>query len=110
MAPCRQSRGACGLNQGGQFWVYLLRCADGTYYVGLTSDLPARLRAHNAGRGPRFTHCRRPVVLAHSERFPSVRQARRRETQLKRWSRAKKEALVAGNLGQLKALARSQDG
>jgi len=88
------------------FVVYILRCADGAYYVGSTGDIRARLEAHNAGRGPRYTACRRPVELVLSERFDTMAQARQRETQLKKWSRAKKEALIAGEMHRLHDLSR----
>ena len=87
------------------FFVYILRCADGTYYVGSTSDLDARVRAHNDARGPRFTACRRPVVLVHSESFATMEQARQREIQIKKWSRAKKEAMIAGDTQRLHELS-----
>jgi len=87
------------------FFVYILRCADGTYYVGSTTDVPARVEAHSAGRGPRFTARRRPVTLVHSEPMPTMDQARRREMQIKKWSRAKKEALIAGETHRLHELS-----
>jgi len=88
------------------FFLYILRCADGSYYVGSTSDPVARLEAHNAGRGPRYTACRRPVELVHSEPFETMESARHREAQLKKWSRAKKEALIAGDRERLHELSR----
>ncbi len=92
-----------------QFFVYILRCADGAYYVGSTSDVDARIEAHNAGRGPSFTASRRPVTLAYSEPFDSMAPARRREVQVKKWSRAKKDALIAGDAKQLHALSRRRE-
>jgi len=98
-------RGAqMGATESG-FFGYILRCAEGTYYVGSTTDVPARVEAHNAGRGPRFTGCRRPVTLVHSEAMPTMDQARRREMQIKKWSRAKKEALIAGETHSLHELS-----
>jgi putative endonuclease len=78
-------------------FVYIVRCADGTLYTGYTRDLARRERAHNTpgGRGARYTAGRRPVRLVHVERFRSIGAALRREYQLKRWKRAKKEALIA---------------
>ena len=93
---------------GQGFFVYILRCADGVYYVGLTTDVSARVDAHNAGQGPRFTACRRPVELVYSEPFDTMAQARQREIQIKKWSRAKKEALVAGDMQTLHNLSRRQ--
>jgi len=86
--------------------LYILRCADGSYYVGSTTDVTERVQAHNAGRGPRFTACRRPVALVHSEPFDTMDQARQREIQIKKWSRAKKEALIAGHMQRLHDLSR----
>ena len=87
-------------------FVYILRCADGAYYVGSTSDLSSRVATHNAGRGPGFTASRRPVELAYSEPFTTMDQARQREIQLKKWSRAKKEALIGGDARALHDLSR----
>ncbi len=88
--------------------VYILRCADATYYVGSTTDVAARVAAHNAGRGARFTACRRPVVLVHAEPFDTMDEARQREIQIKKWSRAKKDALIAGDPQALHRLSRRQ--
>ncbi|HUU22733.1 MAG TPA: GIY-YIG nuclease family protein [Phycisphaerae bacterium] len=90
----------------GGFLACILRCADGTYHVGSTADVDARVDAHNAGRGPRFTACRLPVALIYTEAFPTMEQARQREIQIKKWSRAKKEALVKGDSRQLHNLSR----
>ena len=91
-----------------QFSVYILRCSDGSYYVGSTTNVTARLAVHNAGSGPHFTAARRPVVLAYQESFDTAEQARQREIQLKKWSRAKKSPLIDGNLDELRALSRSR--
>ncbi len=89
-----------------QFFIYILRCADGAYYVGSTNDVAARVESHNAGRGPRFTACRRPVALVYSEPHATMESARGREVQIKKWSRGKKEALIAGNMDTLHELSR----
>jgi len=86
------------------FFVYILRCADGALYVGSTSDVVHRLAKHQAGSASAFTRARRPVALIYAEPCPSLRQALRRERQIKGWTRAKKEALAAGDLLQLKRL------
>jgi len=87
------------------FSVYMLRCADGSYYVGSTADVPARLDTHNASHGPRFTACRRPVALVYSEPFDTMGQARQREIQIKKRSRAKKAALIGGDIKRLHDLS-----
>jgi predicted GIY-YIG superfamily endonuclease len=79
--------------------VYILRCADGTYYTGLTKDLEARLREHQDGALPgSYTFKRRPVQLVWSEVTESYSEAFRWEHQIKGWSRAKKEALIRGDI------------
>jgi predicted GIY-YIG superfamily endonuclease len=82
--------------------VYILRCADGGLYIGHTEDLRARIATHHAGEAALFTRKRRPVVLAYSEALPIRLAAAARERQTKRWTRAKKEALIAGDLQRLK--------
>lgn len=77
-------------------FVYMLECADGSYYTGWTTDLGRRLVAHNAGRGGRYTRARRPVKLIYWEECPDRRSAQRRELALKRLPRARKLALAAG--------------
>ena len=74
--------------------VYLLRCADGTYYAGSTTDTEARAAAHNAGRGARYTSGRRPVTMVYVEACGSRSAALTREHALKRLTRAGKEALA----------------
>lgn len=83
-------------------FVYILRCADGSYYVGKTGDLLTRLTEHQSGVGADYTAVRRPVEMVYAEEHFTVRSAKNRELQLKRWSRAKKEALIARDLNRLK--------
>lgn len=84
--------------------VYILRCADGALYVGETTDVPARVRRHLEGNGSRFTARRRPVALVLVETYDSRAGALDRERQLKRWTRAKKEALIVGDMALLKRI------
>ncbi len=86
--------------------VYILRCADKSLYIGYTTSLSARLRGHNEGRGAAYTFKRRPVALIYTERLSSRLAALRRERQLKRWTRKKKEALIRGDWATLKALSK----
>jgi putative endonuclease len=79
------------------YFVYIVRCADGTLYTGCTKDPVERVAAHNAGRGARYTRGRRPVRLAYSEARDSHGDALRREHELKQWTRQKKEALIRRN-------------
>jgi tRNA/rRNA methyltransferase len=76
------------------FWVYILRCADGSYYTGHTDNLEQRIGQHNAGAIEGYTHDRRPVTLAWSQDCPSRIEALEAERQIKGWTRAKKEALM----------------
>ena len=85
-------------------FVYILRCADGSLYIGEADDIEHRIALHQAGRACEYTAIRLPVELVHKEEFPNLLTARRRERQLKGWTRAKKEALIAGNLAMLKKL------
>jgi putative endonuclease len=75
-------------------FVYLLRCADGTLYTGWTTDVAARERAHNAGAGAKYTAGRRPVRVVYVEPHDSRSAAMSREAAIKRWPRARKEALI----------------
>ncbi len=79
-----------------RFTTYIVRCSDGTLYTGYSRDLQKRLAQHNAGLGAVYTRGRRPVCLVYAEAFPTQREAMQRECRLKKWSRAKKEALIAG--------------
>ena len=81
------------------WFVYLVRCRDGTLYTGVTIDPEARVRAHNAGRGARYTRARRPVVLVHAEPARGRSRALCRESAIKRWPRARKERLVTEGRG-----------
>ena len=88
-------------------WLYILRCADGSYYVGTTrTSLEIRLAQHNDGMFPGYTSARRPVELMFSQWFDRIADAIENELKLKRWSRAKKEALIRGDFASLQQLAR----
>jgi predicted GIY-YIG superfamily endonuclease len=86
--------------------VYILCCSDNSYYVGHTEDVPGRLQRHQDGGGAAWTAARCPVSLVFEEQHPSEAAAVTRERQIKRWSRAKKEALISGELADLKTLSR----
>ena len=83
-----------GLPSGSGWFVYVLRCADGTLYTGYARDPQQRTRVHNAGRGAKYTASRRPVTLVYAEPHESLGAALRREYELKQWTRAAKEALI----------------
>jgi tRNA/rRNA methyltransferase len=90
------------------FYVYILRCADGSYYTGHTDDLERRIAQHQAGVLQGYTHDRRPVELKWAQDFPSRIEALERERQVKDWSRAKKEALFHHDWDAVGAAARSR--
>ncbi|MEG8047744.1 GIY-YIG nuclease family protein [Sphingomonas aerolata] len=88
------------------FYAYMLRCSDGSYYIGHTDALEPRIAQHQCGELPGYTHNRRPVTLMWSQDFPSRSEALEAERQLKGWTRAKKEALAAGDWDAVRLLAR----
>jgi tRNA/rRNA methyltransferase len=87
------------------FYAYLLRCADGSYYAGHTDDLDSRVAQHQSGALPGYTRSRTPVQLVWSDRFPDRDSAFAAERQIKGWSRAKKEALIRGDWDAVRVLA-----
>lgn len=89
------------------FYAYIVRCSDASYYVGQTDDLEKRISDHNAGCLNAYTRKRRPVKLVWAGEFQTREEALARERQLQGWSRAKKEALIAGNWERLRLLSRS---
>lgn len=77
-----------------QWVVYILECADGTLYTGITDNLEKRLKAHNSGKGAKYTRGRGPVVLRYREEMPDKSSALRRELEIKRLSRQEKWSLI----------------
>jgi putative endonuclease len=93
------------MNEG--CWLYILRCADGSYYVGTSraGDLDTRVSQHNQGTFGGYTAKRRPVVLVYSAHFDRIVDAIACERQIKGWPRAKKEALNRGDFEALPGLS-----
>lgn len=81
-----------------QAFVYIVRCADRTFYIGTAKDVPARLAVHNAGRGAKYTKPRLPVRLVWQEGPMRLTRALQREYQLKQLTRPQKQALIRGRL------------
>ena len=79
-------------------FVYIVRCRDGSFYIGYARDPRARVRVHNSGRGARYTSSRRPVRLVYSEACETLSHALKREYELKQWPRKKKQELVRKRL------------
>ena len=87
--------------------MYILKCSDGSFYVGSTANLKNRVKKHNQGKGAAHTAKRRPVKLVYHEKFRNLHDAVKRERQVKRWSKAKKEALINGEIEILQKLSKS---
>ena len=91
----------------GGAYLYILRCADGSYYVGTArKELEARVAEHNAAHFGGYTATRRPVTLVYAEWFERITDAIAAERQVKGWSRVKKEALIRGDFAGLQKLAK----
>ena len=94
--------------------VYILQCANGQYYVGSTNNLADRLKEHQGDasalfKGAKFTKEHLPVKLVYTEEYEIEHEARMREQQLHGWTRAKKEALISGDIEKLKQLSKKKD-
>ena len=91
------------------YHVYILKCSDGTYYTGITSDLEKRIESHQSGRyKDSYTSSRRPLKLVYYCDFTEVNKAIEVEKQIKKWSRAKKQALISGKFELLPNLAKKK--
>lgn len=90
------------------YFVYILKCSDGSFYTGLTSNLEKRLNEHNSGFIKGYTSQRLPVSLVYSNRFTDINDAIKVEKQIKGWSKAKKEALIRGDFEALVILSKSK--
>ena len=90
------------------FWVYILRCADGSYSTGHTDNLESRIAQHSSGAIPScYTFSRRPLECVFSQGFPTREEALASEQQIKGWSRKKKEAMIRGDWAEVSRLAHS---
>lgn len=93
------------------YYLYIAKCADGSYYTGVTNDLERRLAEHNSGKDSgSYTFTRRPVEIVFAYEFNDIRQAIAFEKQVKGWSRKKKEAIIADHWEDLKKLSECQNG
>ena len=89
-------------------FLYILRTSSNTLYIGVMESLDQRINTHNSGKGAEWIKVHRDARLVYSESHATLGSARKREIQLKKWSRAKKEALIAGDLAMLRNLSRGQ--
>lgn len=81
------------------YWLYILRCGDGTLYTGTTDDVARRLAVHQSGKGAKYTRGRDPLTLAYQEACADKSAALRREIAVKKLTRAEKLALIEGGGG-----------
>ncbi|MFT4124644.1 MAG: GIY-YIG nuclease family protein [Gordonia sp. (in: high G+C Gram-positive bacteria)] len=89
-------------------YVYILRCGDGSTYVGSTRNLENRMAQHYSGRGGRYTSTRQPVTLVYSQEFDSVGEAYAHEKRIQGWSRAQREPLIEGDFDEIRRLSRKK--
>jgi putative endonuclease len=78
------------------WFIYILRCSDGSFYTGYINNLEKRLESHNAGNGAKYTRSRRPCEVVYTELFETKGAAMKREYRVKKWTRAQKQALIDG--------------
>jgi len=91
------------------YYVYILKCSDDTFYTGVTSNLAKRFTEHEQGKyRDSYTYKRRPVTLAFYCEFTDVNMAILKEKQIKKWSKAKKQALINGQFDDLVNLAKKK--
>lgn len=90
------------------FWVYILHCADGSYYTGHTDNLEIRIGKHHTGECAGYTATRRPLEFCWSQECTTREEALSAERQIKGWSRKKKEAMMRGDWAEVSRLAKSK--
>jgi putative endonuclease len=88
------------------FWIYILKCNEGSYYTGHTDNLEKRIGEHQSGACGGYTSTRLPVELVFSQVFPTREEALASERQIKGWSRKKKEAMIRGDWNEVSRLAK----
>ena len=88
------------------YYVYILKCSDGSYYTGITNDIEKRFNEHNYGKNKNcYTYKRRPLEIVFQETFNDVLQAIYFEKKIKKWTRSKKDALIHGDFDMLQILS-----
>lgn len=78
-------------------YIYIVECRDGTYYTGYTNDIKKRIKAHNEGKGAKYTNSRRPVKLQYTESYQTKSEALKREYEIKQLTRLEKQKLFKKN-------------
>ena len=92
------------------FWIYILRCTDGSYYTGHTDDLERRVAKHQSGQIEGYTATRLPIELVYAQECATREEALSAELQIKGWGRKKKEAMIRGDWNEVSRLARNKHG
>lgn len=84
------------------YYFYILRCLDNSLYCGMTTNLQNRLMEHNSSgsKGAKYLRGKKPVKIVYFEEYPDIKAAMSREAEIKKWPKAKKEALVVGNISE----------
>jgi predicted GIY-YIG superfamily endonuclease len=90
------------------FWVYILKCSDGSYYTGHTDNLDERIAEHQTGEYCSYTREKRPVTLVFAQECSTRVEALESERRIKGWSRGKKEAMIRGDWKEVSRLAKSK--
>ncbi len=80
------------------WFVYILKCSDGSYYTGITNDLEKRLATHESGKGSKYVRAKLPFTLVHTEEFATKSEAARREFEVKKLTRTQKQTLIENNV------------
>jgi putative endonuclease len=91
------------------WYVYIALCRNNSLYTGVTNNVKRRLKDHQTGKGGHYTSYNRLKKILYTENYKDKSEAKRREEQIKRWSRAKKLALIKGNRKELRSLSKSRD-
>jgi putative endonuclease len=81
------------------YYLYILLCENNHLYIGISEDVQKRFDTHRSGYGAELTKKNKPIKIVYTERFDSLKEARKREIQIKKWSREKKQKLITGTIG-----------
>jgi len=76
------------------YFIYILLCKDGSFYIGSTNDIEARFKDHVEGRGARYTKSHKPLKIIYKEEFATKSKALKREAEIKKWPKRRKEKLI----------------
>jgi putative endonuclease len=91
------------------WYVYILQCQNKALYTGVTNNIERRFKDHQTGKGGHYTSYNKPKRILYKEKFKTLSEAKAREQQIKRWSKAKKLALIKSDRAELISLSKSRD-